>query len=158
MGGSVAGMGNKSPGVEYNFGQDPESNFVTFNSMTFYNKSLLLFPWEACRSTKISREWRTNVLGTVPSTSMSFMNKVEKKILNEKFWTPADVMTAAVMIWPNLSVKTFSTRVTAITDGAARGGLLVDYSEAPEYSNTDIIQELDPQWFKRILLKYLSRN
>lgn len=53
MGGSVAGHGNKSPGVEYNFAHDPESNFVTFN--TSMNEPILLYPWEATVNTKISR-------------------------------------------------------------------------------------------------------
>jgi len=52
MGGSVEGVGNRSPGVEFNFGADPESNFILYNS-TRREVSLLL-PWETILSTDIS--------------------------------------------------------------------------------------------------------
>ncbi|XP_015123116.1 inosine-uridine preferring nucleoside hydrolase [Diachasma alloeum] len=154
MGGSVAGMGNKSPGVEYNFGHDPESNFVTFNS----TESIVLYPWEAVRSTAISREWRRKILGVLPSKFMKFMNKVEEKILDEVFWKPADVMAAAVMIWPHIAKENCSTRVTPITDGAARGGVLVNYDDIPENINTKIILEIDVEMFKQLLLHHFSEK
>lgn len=52
MGGSVAGGGNIAPGVEYNFGHDPESNFLLLNSTG--EKPALLYPWETTLSAEIS--------------------------------------------------------------------------------------------------------
>jgi len=44
MGGSINGIGNINPGVEFNLGSDAESSFIFFNS-TRREVSLLL-PWE----------------------------------------------------------------------------------------------------------------
>ncbi|XP_063980076.1 uncharacterized protein LOC135164032 isoform X2 [Diachasmimorpha longicaudata] len=154
MGGAVAGMGNRAPGVEYNFGQDPESNFVTFNS----TESIVLYPWETTRNAAISREWRNQVLGDLSSKAMNFMNKVEVEILNEIIWKPADVMITAVMIWPELATKKISTRVTPVIDGAARGSVLVSYEDIPTNPNVEIIQEIDVEKFKGLLLHYFSEE
>jgi len=51
IGSSVSGIGNRSPGVEFNFGADPESNFILFNSTK--EKVSLLLPWETILSTNI---------------------------------------------------------------------------------------------------------
>lgn len=53
MGGSVSSVGNKSPGVEYNFGSDPDSNFIVLNIVK--NIPHLLFPWETCLGSNISK-------------------------------------------------------------------------------------------------------
>lgn len=52
IGASVSGVGNKSPGVEFNFAGDPESNFIVLNAS--HNEPSLLYPWEAALSTEIS--------------------------------------------------------------------------------------------------------
>ena len=44
MGGSVAGIGNVSPNVEFNFAGDPEAAFITL-SASLKRKAVLL-PWE----------------------------------------------------------------------------------------------------------------
>lgn len=51
IGGSVNGIGNRIPGVEFNFGADPESNFILFNSTR--SEVTLLLPWETILSTNI---------------------------------------------------------------------------------------------------------
>lgn len=45
MGGSVRGVGNMSPGKEFNFFMDPISNFVLFSSVQ-KSAAISLFPWE----------------------------------------------------------------------------------------------------------------
>lgn len=44
MGGSVQGVGNTAPNVEFNFAADPESNFLMFNSSK--KSQITLYPWE----------------------------------------------------------------------------------------------------------------
>lgn len=55
MGGTVAGIGNKRPGVEFNFALDPESNFIVLNYARDYSKqaSSLLYPWETVLNAEI---------------------------------------------------------------------------------------------------------
>lgn len=96
-------------------------------------------------------------MGSVQSKYMKFMNQVERKTFHTELWRPADVMIAAAMIWPNLSKKTFVTNVTPVVYGEARGGLLVDYREVPEKSaNAEIVQDIQVEEFKRLLVFYFS--
>lgn len=53
VGGSVSGIGNKKPGIEFNFAGDPESNFIVLN-YTLREPSLL-YPWEAALNTEIPK-------------------------------------------------------------------------------------------------------
>lgn len=57
MGGSVAGIGNKRPGVEFNFAADPESTFIVLNHTLDYTKQepILVYPWETVLNTKIEK-------------------------------------------------------------------------------------------------------
>lgn len=64
MGGSVAGIGNFAPNVEYNFGKDPESNFISLNSTT--KTPVILIPWDVCLSYKIS------LVGIVHSMNLNY--------------------------------------------------------------------------------------
>ncbi|XP_025203355.1 probable uridine nucleosidase 1 [Melanaphis sacchari] len=154
MGGSVNGYGNRSPGVEFNFGSDPESNFIFFNST---QGKISLLPWETNLSINISMSWRINVLGGIDSKFMKFLNQGESKIKKFPTWQPCDSLIVAIMLWPNLITKSFVTNISPIMGGEARGGLLIDYTEiTSKPKNVEIIQEVDVEEFQRILLLYLS--
>lgn len=91
------------------------------------------------------------------TTIVKFLNQAEKKSLNTKstLWRPADMMAAATMIWPNLAKKTLITNVTPVVDGAARGTLLVDYSnKSGKINNTEIVRELDVEEFLGKILQH----
>lgn len=53
MGGSVYGVGNKAPGVEFNFVDDPESNFIVLNYTR--KEPSLLYPWETVLNANIPK-------------------------------------------------------------------------------------------------------
>ncbi|XP_008187965.1 probable uridine nucleosidase 1 [Acyrthosiphon pisum] len=155
IGGSVNGIGNRSPGVEFNFGADPESNFILFNSTR--SEVSLLLPWETIVSTNISSSWRKNVLGRVDSTFIRFLNKAESKIKESPNWEPSDSLIAAAMLCPKLIQKSVVLNMTPVIDGQARGGTLVDYiQQTHKPNNVEIIQEIDVEEFQKILLAYLS--
>lgn len=50
LGSSVAGVGNSAPNVEFNFYQDPESNYIVLN----HTELSVLYPWETVLSSNIS--------------------------------------------------------------------------------------------------------
>lgn len=50
LGSSTSGIGNVLPNVEFNFYQDPESNYIT---LVRTNKTSTLFPWETARNSYI---------------------------------------------------------------------------------------------------------
>ncbi|CAH1732435.1 unnamed protein product [Aphis gossypii] len=156
MGGSVNGHGNISPGVEFNFGSDPESNFIFFNST---QGDVSLLPWETNLSINISSSWRENVLGGIESKFMKFLNQAESKIRKLPTWQPCDSLIVATMLWPNLITKSFVTNLTPIMAGEARGGLLIDYSATTHKpKNVEIIQEVDVEEFQNSLMLFLSYN
>lgn len=72
-------------------------------------------------------------------------------------WGPSDAMTAAVMLWPFLAKNTIEINATPVTDGLARGTMLIDYSEKTgKTKNVEIVQEFDTEKFKRLLLYYFK--
>ncbi|KAL5239766.1 hypothetical protein ACI65C_007176 [Semiaphis heraclei] len=155
IGGSVHGNGNRSPGVEFNFGADPESNSILFNS-TKENVSLLL-PWDTIVSTNITLSWRKEVLGKIDSKIIKFLNDAESKMMEFPNWAGSDPLIAATMLCPELIKKSIVTNMTPVTQGEARGGTLVDYSKLTDKpNNVQIIQEIDVEEFKKILNLYLS--
>ncbi|KAL5239765.1 hypothetical protein ACI65C_007175 [Semiaphis heraclei] len=155
IGGSVHGNGNRSPGVEFNFGADPESNSILFNS-TKENVSLLL-PWDTIVSTNISLSWRKEVLGKIDSKIIKFLNDAESKMMEFPNWAGSDPLIAAAMLFPKLIKKSIVTNMTPVTQGEARGGTLVDYSGLTHKpNNVKIIQDIDVEEFKKMLLQYLS--
>jgi len=79
MGGSVTGNGNSSPGVEFNFGSDAESNFIFFNSTR--GEVSLLLPWETNLSINISSVRYTKLKITLYNTTIIyvFVLVMEKK-------------------------------------------------------------------------------
>ncbi|XP_015123005.1 probable uridine nucleosidase 1 [Diachasma alloeum] len=156
MGGSVSGVGNIAPGVEFNFAADPESNFILFNSTR--GEPIFLLPWETTSVVGLPMKWRTEVLGSIDSRTMRFLNQVERKILpRSSVWRSADLMTAAFMLWPHLITKSVVTNITPVFDGAARGVLLVDYGNSSgKMKNAEIIQNGDSESVKQLLIKYFQ--
>ncbi|XP_043261087.1 non-specific ribonucleoside hydrolase RihC-like [Colletes gigas] len=153
LGSSVSGIGNVSPNVEFNFDQDPESNYIVLNNTAIST----IFPWETVINS-VSADWRINTLGKINSTIMNFLNNAESKtILRNNEWHPGDVMAAAVMIWPEL-IKTFIIRnVSPVVDGMARGTVLVDYTNSTgKPKNAKIIQSFNTTAFQEVLLEAFS--
>ncbi|XP_034943058.1 probable uridine nucleosidase 1 isoform X2 [Chelonus insularis] len=157
MGGSVSGVGNKAPGVEFNFGCDPDSVWIALNAIK--DKPSILFPWETTINSVILMDWRMNVLGSKNNSKIiNFLNKAEQNLnRTQNVWQPADAMIAAVVLWPDLIDKILLTNVNPIIDGKARGSLLVDYSNLTSTTpNIEIIQEFNVEKFKNILITYFS--
>jgi len=72
-------------------------------------------------------------------------------------WEPSDPLIAAAMLCPKLIKKSLITNLTPVMDGEARGSTLVDYSEKTHKpNNVEIIQDIDVEEFKKMLLSYLS--
>ncbi|XP_076180600.1 uncharacterized protein LOC143153381 isoform X2 [Ptiloglossa arizonensis] len=154
LGSSVSNIGNVLPNVEFNFHQDPESNYIILNHTT----TSILLPWETVTNSYISVDWRKETLGKKNSTIMNFLNKAEQKSLpHSTSWFSADAMAAAIMIWPEF-IKTFTiTNVIPVVDGMARGSVLVDYTNLTDRpKNVKIVQIFNTTAYKEMLLKAFS--
>ncbi|XP_049961073.1 uncharacterized protein LOC126481391 [Schistocerca serialis cubense] len=164
LGGSVEGVGNRKPGVEFNIFMDPEAASIVFSSLaenTSESKQVLLTPWETVNMRNyITMDWRKNVLGVANSLQISFLNKIEHYQLeaNETYWICADALSAAVLLNPDLITKASSYGVFVEVQGRyGRGAFFVDYAESEELSkNALIVQEINVQSYKEYLLTTLA--
>lgn len=98
-------------------------------------------------------------MGFINSDIIKFLNKAESKSLKDasKYWTLSDLQATAVMIWPQLSKKSITTNVTPVVDGAARGAILVDYTNiSKKPKNVEIVQELDAREFQKKIIYHFS--
>ncbi|PBC25616.1 nucleoside hydrolase-like [Apis cerana] len=154
LGSSISGIGNILPNVEFNFYQDPESNYMILNKAT----TTILFPWETAIQSYISMDWRKNVLGKINSTIINFLNKAERiNLSSSNSWSASDAMAAAIILWPQLIIKSIETNVQPVIDGLARGSILVDYTNLTKKSkNVRIIQSFDTTTFQQFLLEKFS--
>ncbi|XP_058797576.1 uncharacterized protein LOC131667858 [Phymastichus coffea] len=157
MGTSVAGVGNKRPNVEFNIAADPESTAVFFNSTQ--KSQITLVPWETVLNTELSKDWRKNVLGKYNSPYIEFLNKVEWKsfAVKREQWVSADATTVACMIEPSLINEYKVVNVQAVTDGLARGSVLVDYGQRTgKTDNSKIVLKINETVYKNMLIEYLT--
>ncbi|CAK9817798.1 Probable uridine nucleosidase 1 [Anthophora plagiata] len=154
LGGSVSGVGNVLPNIEFNFYLDPEGNYMILNK----TQKSILFPWETVLKSHISVDWRKNVLGKLKSDIVDFLNKAERVSLsNSNSWTTSDGMAAAVMIWPELITQSIETNVSPVLDGLARGSILVDYTNlTTREKNARIVQSFNASAFQELLLEKFS--
>ncbi|XP_026680068.1 probable uridine nucleosidase 2 isoform X2 [Diaphorina citri] len=128
MGGSVKGIGNDSPGTEFNFRRDPEATRLVFEHASIEHPVYLL-PWETSVDAHITKEWRVNVLGAINNTLMDFMNKVERVVLdrNLTYWQSPDSMAVLAFSQPEVIASMFTPKVYVLSEGElARGVTLLD--------------------------------
>ncbi|XP_058797585.1 uncharacterized protein LOC131667862 [Phymastichus coffea] len=161
MGSTISGIGVIKPNVEFNFGADPESNFILLNSTT--SDQTTLFPYDTGLNANISKKWRNKILGTHKSPYIKFLNAIERISLqrDEQNYAPLDAMTVAAMLWPGMIKDTVDANVQAVYDGAARGSVLIDWNRnkyKPETSNAKIIKTIDSKMFMDSLVYYLTCN
>lgn len=98
-------------------------------------------------------------MGSIDSNQVRFLNKAESKSLKResRFWTPADLLATAAMIWPQLTKKSIVTNLSPVVDGAARGSVLVDYRQTSgKPKNVEIVQQFDSEGFMKKILAHLS--
>ena len=109
------------------------------------------------------QDWRKNILGSKNTTLIQFLNDIEEYVLKtspETFWRRADSKLAAVIIEPNLVLKSLITNIEVVIDGKARGSLLVDYKKDYtrnlEMANVKIVQNMDENLYRNMLLDLLQ--
>lgn len=167
LGGSTEGIGNVRPGIEFNFYADPEASFIVFDSVNATDNDMspiLLFPWESVvKRNTILMQWRKEVLGSVSSQSVRFLNLAERGQLNDSQrtdWHSADALVTAVTLDPSLMGQTSDcyNAMPEVQGLRARGSLFVDYNsllkDAP--CNVVIVEKVDILRYKRLLLSLLA--
>lgn len=155
LGASVNGIGGISPGAEFNFFQDPESNYIVLNN----TQSLItLIPWETITGMHIPTTWRIYELGKLDSPIIEFLNKAERLSLQSATqWNSGDSLAATLMIWPEIIEKSTVTNVHPIIDGAAKGTVIVDYTNLSDRQpNAFIVQKVNTSQYQQKLISWLG--
>lgn len=160
LGGSVEGVGNAKPGVEFNIFMDVDAAAVVLNEATKRVKPIVLVPWEtAMIRAALPMDWRVNVLGAIDSPQIQILNQAEANQFNRSLWVSSDSLVTAVAIDRSLIKSSGSYHVDVETCGSfARGSLFVDYSGdvVDKGINVEIVKEIDTERFKEMLLRTLN--
>lgn len=160
-GGSVRGIGNIRPGIEFNSYFNPDAAAICFYTP---GPPIVMIPWElgskACKS-KI--DWRRNILGKIDSPQIKFLNAIEEKFISTlhdgEWWYSADSKTAAVAINPGIITKADFYNVEVILEGEdTRGMTVVDWKKCCKCRkrNAIIIEDVDKETYKSMLMLYLG--
>ncbi|XP_046735084.1 uncharacterized protein C1683.06c-like isoform X2 [Diprion similis] len=158
LGGSSEGVGNVRPGIEYNFAVDPAANYIVLNAST--SKPAILLPYEASERAKTTMAFRTSWNET-DNLKVWLINSAESVTLNpdNEYWECADGVAAAVALTSGTIVTKSKTLYSnAIYEGSLTAGMVaIDYSNLTQkVPNTNLIQDVDADEFKTMLLTLLS--
>ncbi|XP_011695317.1 PREDICTED: inosine-uridine preferring nucleoside hydrolase-like [Wasmannia auropunctata] len=158
MGGNSTAQGNITPQAEFNFYADPESVHIMLNSI---KRPLWLLPWESCLETRITHEWRRDVLGKIDKPCVHMMNAIEdsRRAQGKKFfpyYTMCDAFLAGIVLVPRMARNVVAWHADIELGGnRTRGQVVLDHllSNKP---NVHLIHSFDSEDFKRILLKAVN--
>ncbi|XP_071565882.1 nucleoside hydrolase-like isoform X1 [Temnothorax nylanderi] len=154
MGGNSTAQGNITAQAEFNFYADPESVHIVLNSN---NKPLWLLPWESCLETRITHEWRRDVLGKIDKPCVHMMNAIEDSRRSQAkkhfpYYTMCDAFLAGIVLIPHMAKYVVAWHADIeLTGNRTRGQVVLDHllSNKP---NVNLIHSFDSEIFKKILL------
>lgn len=151
MGGNVSGIGNVVNCAEFNFWADPEAAHIV---LTTAKCPITILPWEPCITPDISMEWRTGILGKIPTAHIQLLNVIEFKLYKSQTrWNPCDAFLAAAFITDGVIKKSRQLHLTVELGGRlTRGQTVVDHKQEKP-PNAKIIDEIDFDLFKKMVLK-----
>ncbi|CAK9816829.1 Pyrimidine-specific ribonucleoside hydrolase RihA [Anthophora plagiata] len=158
MGGNTTAQGNITPQAEFNFYTDPESVHIVLNAN---RKPLWLLPWETCLKSRISHEWRWNILGQINKPCIQLLNDIEKgrqKKAKKKFPTyiTCDAILAGIVLKPEIAQQIESYHADIELNGnRTRGQVVLDHLLSNE-PNVFLIQDFDSEIFKELLISSVS--
>ncbi|XP_012270839.1 uridine nucleosidase 1 isoform X2 [Orussus abietinus] len=112
------------------------------------NQTMVILPLSVAKNAAISKKWRKEVFGKSNSSVVNFLNLAERVALPKMSpgWSPPDQMTAVVMLWPKLILK---SEIRDPLAEVSRNDIKNDAKEAL------FVQSLDVDKFKEALLHYI---
>lgn len=150
----IMGASVKPDEVEFNFKQDPESNWMALNNV---NKPSIIFPIDTVMSHAFPPEEYRILFNDLDEYTATFLHRTTRKALENanNTWQPADGMAMAIALEPNIITRYYDTNLTPVLAGDARGAIVINSTS--EVHNARIVQSIDKAAFKRLVLKYLSK-
>ncbi|XP_011638980.1 probable uridine nucleosidase 2 [Pogonomyrmex barbatus] len=147
MGGTL-----KNGELEFNFKQDPESNWIALNNTV---KPSIVLPIDTVNSHAFSQDEYTSVYNNIDSSIANFLHLAERKALEKgnNIWLPSDGITMAIALQPDIIMRSFETHLTSVLVGDAKGSVVANPNNPVH--NVKIVEYFNKNAFKRFLLKYL---
>ncbi|XP_031787342.1 inosine-uridine preferring nucleoside hydrolase isoform X2 [Nasonia vitripennis] len=161
MGGNLCALaGSLSSQVDFNFFADPESVHIVMN---FAAKKMWLLPLGTCMRSNITHEWRDNVFGKIDTPVVELINTIDsgkyktskKRTLN---YRPCDALLAGVLLRPDIAKDLALHHVDIELNGLKTRGQVVIDDLASNEPNVHIIQDLDFETFKDLLIYAANPN
>lgn len=95
------------------------------------------------------------MLGAIQNTQMDLLNTVEKKVWEKSrftSWIPCDAVLAAILLRPDIVMKSRKCHATVELHGAhTRGQVVIDHLKLKD-PNVHLIEEVDTAVLKKMLL------
>lgn len=152
MGGNYQGVGNITKCAEFNFWCDPEAVSIVIKEKAC---PLYILPWETCIRASMNmphKKWRFGVLNTIPSEVMSLMDKIEENLSYKNNFVPCDAFLIALFCFPKMIKDMKNRHVSVELQGnETRGQMIIDHKEI-ETPNAFVIEDIDGEFFKKVLL------
>ncbi|GAB0098085.1 uncharacterized protein DMENIID0001_137820 [Sergentomyia squamirostris] len=161
MGGNFQGIGNVTPSAEFNTLYDPEATDIVLKMLKC---PTTVIPWETCIPplSKLNWDWRKNVLGIVDHPVLHLLNPVEesnyKNLPLSYKWACADGIAAAVLLVPDLVVKTSENVYASVElNGSLTRGQWV-LNRRNKTQNVKMITEIDSETYKKCLFWVVDKT
>lgn len=178
MGASV-----KTNEIEFNFKQDPESDWIALNNV---DKPSIIVPIDTVYSHIFSQviyiiilinalecyidillnnneisfkqEEYVSLYNNLDKSIANFLKLTERKGIekNNNTWTPADGITMAIALQPEIITQYSEVNLTPILVGDARGSVVIDYNS--HINNARVVKSFDKEAFKSLVSQYLSKS
>lgn len=160
LGGSVKGLGNAAPGIEFNFYTDPVAASVVFDRSRRSDATVTLLPMETIVDHPLNSTWRWTGLASVKSKQVNFIDRIEKATLKvHPEYAPYDTYAACYLLNP-VHFATYSQRryvSVEYTGQQTKGAVLVDYYNITgNRPNANIVTEVSVDVLQDTMKKTLS--
>ncbi|KYQ54550.1 putative uridine nucleosidase 1 [Trachymyrmex zeteki] len=151
----IMGASVKTNEIEFNFKQDPESDWIALNNV---DKPSIIVPIDTVYSHIFSQEEYVSLYNNLDKSIANFLKLTERKGIekNNNTWTPADGITMAIALQPEIITQYSEVNLTPILVGDARGSVVIDYNS--HINNARVVKSFDKEAFKSLVSQYLSKS
>ncbi|KAG5309650.1 PREDICTED: inosine-uridine preferring nucleoside hydrolase-like [Acromyrmex echinatior] len=150
----IMGASLKTNKTEFNFKQDPESDWMALNNV---NKPSIIVPTDAVYSHIFSQEEYISLINNLDKPIGSFLEQANRKAIEKdnNMWAPADGITMAIALQPEIITQYSEVNLKLVLVGDARGSVVINSNS--HIHNAKVVESFDKEAFTNIVLQYLSK-